>query len=197
MDDKTMNEDTPQHVSRRNFIKGVIAAGAAVSAARLAETDYPKEIAAGMFTGWTDSFFKKQLLKKPAAREVIADALRRHAPDIPVVAVTRTDTRAMAEVVAAAAALGAEGLAAVLPYLQPAVVDRGTTRAVAEEEWSLEQLRTEGNTVVQAEKLEAPIFTPSTISPTPPSCEFANTCSSTRPLVRSLMSLATSSAHSV
>ena len=33
MDDKTMTEDTPKHVSRRNFIKGVVASGAAVSAA--------------------------------------------------------------------------------------------------------------------------------------------------------------------
>ena len=42
-------------------------------------------------------------------RDVIADALRRHAPDIPVVVVTRTDTKAMAEVVAAAAALAEPG----------------------------------------------------------------------------------------
>lgn len=42
-------------------------------------------------------------------RQVIADALSRHAPDIPVVAVERTDTRAMAEVVAAAAALAEPG----------------------------------------------------------------------------------------
>ena len=33
MEDKTMTEDTPKNVSRRNFIKGVIAAGAAVSSA--------------------------------------------------------------------------------------------------------------------------------------------------------------------
>ena len=33
MDDKTMTEDTPKHVSRRNFIKGVVASGAAVSSA--------------------------------------------------------------------------------------------------------------------------------------------------------------------
>ena len=33
MEEKTMTEDTPKHVSRRNFIKGVVASGAAVSAA--------------------------------------------------------------------------------------------------------------------------------------------------------------------
>src|SRR5215510_1588245 len=33
MEDKTMTADTPKHVSRRNFIKGVIASGAAVSSA--------------------------------------------------------------------------------------------------------------------------------------------------------------------
>ena len=33
MEDKTMTEDTPKNVSRRNFIKGVIAAGASVSSA--------------------------------------------------------------------------------------------------------------------------------------------------------------------
>src|SRR5512138_3171496 len=33
MDDKTMTDDTPRNVSRRNFIKGVIASGAAVSPA--------------------------------------------------------------------------------------------------------------------------------------------------------------------
>jgi aerobic-type carbon monoxide dehydrogenase small subunit (CoxS/CutS family) len=33
MDEKHMTEDTPNNVSRRNFIKGVIAAGAAVSSA--------------------------------------------------------------------------------------------------------------------------------------------------------------------
>src|SRR3989454_8898629 len=33
MEDKTMTEDTPKHVSRRNFIKGVVASGAAVSSA--------------------------------------------------------------------------------------------------------------------------------------------------------------------
>jgi aerobic-type carbon monoxide dehydrogenase small subunit (CoxS/CutS family) len=33
MDEKHMSEDTPNNVSRRNFIKGVIAAGAAVSSA--------------------------------------------------------------------------------------------------------------------------------------------------------------------
>jgi aerobic-type carbon monoxide dehydrogenase small subunit (CoxS/CutS family) len=33
MEDKTMTEDTPTHVSRRNFIKGVIASGAVVSSA--------------------------------------------------------------------------------------------------------------------------------------------------------------------
>src|SRR6266496_6263977 len=33
MENKTMTEDTPQNVSRRNFIKGVIASGAVVSSA--------------------------------------------------------------------------------------------------------------------------------------------------------------------
>jgi aerobic-type carbon monoxide dehydrogenase small subunit (CoxS/CutS family) len=33
MEDKTMREDSPTHVSRRNFIKGVIASGAVVSSA--------------------------------------------------------------------------------------------------------------------------------------------------------------------
>jgi aerobic-type carbon monoxide dehydrogenase small subunit (CoxS/CutS family) len=33
MEDKTMTEETPSHVSRRNFIKGVIASGAVVSSA--------------------------------------------------------------------------------------------------------------------------------------------------------------------
>ena len=33
MEEKTMTEDTPKHVSRRNFIKGVVASGAAVSSA--------------------------------------------------------------------------------------------------------------------------------------------------------------------
>ena len=33
MEDKTMTEDTPRNVSRRNFIKGVVASGAAVSTA--------------------------------------------------------------------------------------------------------------------------------------------------------------------
>jgi hypothetical protein len=42
--------------------------------------------------------------------------------------------------------------------------------------------------------LDRPERTPSTISFTPPSCELANTVISTRPLVRSLTSLATSSA---
>jgi aerobic-type carbon monoxide dehydrogenase small subunit (CoxS/CutS family) len=33
MEDKTMTEDTPKHVTRRSFIKGVIASGAVVSSA--------------------------------------------------------------------------------------------------------------------------------------------------------------------
>src|SRR4029078_2672927 len=33
MKDKTMTEDTPRNVSRRNFIKGVVASGAVVSTA--------------------------------------------------------------------------------------------------------------------------------------------------------------------
>ena len=31
MEDKTMTEDTPKNVSRRNFIKGVVASGAVAS----------------------------------------------------------------------------------------------------------------------------------------------------------------------
>jgi UDP-N-acetylmuramoylalanine--D-glutamate ligase len=42
-------------------------------------------------------------------RAVIADALARHAPDLPIVEVSRTDTGAMAEVVAAAAAMAGPG----------------------------------------------------------------------------------------
>jgi UDP-N-acetylmuramoylalanine--D-glutamate ligase len=42
-------------------------------------------------------------------RAVIADALARHAPDLPIVEVSRTDTGAMAEVVAAAAAMARPG----------------------------------------------------------------------------------------
>jgi UDP-N-acetylmuramoylalanine--D-glutamate ligase len=42
-------------------------------------------------------------------RQVIADALSRHAPDLPIVEVSRTDTGAMEEVVAAAAALARPG----------------------------------------------------------------------------------------
>ena len=42
-------------------------------------------------------------------RAAIAEALARHAPDLPVVEVTGTDTGAMAEVVAAAAALARPG----------------------------------------------------------------------------------------
>src|SRR5580700_2407135 len=33
MEGKTMTEDTPTHISRRNFIKGVVASGAVVSSA--------------------------------------------------------------------------------------------------------------------------------------------------------------------
>ncbi|MGB7979480.1 MAG: UDP-N-acetylmuramoyl-L-alanine--D-glutamate ligase, partial [Candidatus Nanopelagicales bacterium] len=44
-----------------------------------------------------------------ADQQVIADALARHAPDLPIVAVTRTDTGAMAEVVAAAAGMATPG----------------------------------------------------------------------------------------
>lgn len=44
-----------------------------------------------------------------ADRELISDALSRHAPDVPVVTVTTTDTGAMAEVVTAAAALAKPG----------------------------------------------------------------------------------------
>jgi UDP-N-acetylmuramoylalanine--D-glutamate ligase len=42
-------------------------------------------------------------------RGVIAEALARHAPDLPIVEVSRTDTGAMAEVVAAAAAMAGPG----------------------------------------------------------------------------------------
>ena len=44
-----------------------------------------------------------------ADRGVIADAIARHAPDLPMVEVSRTDTGAMAEVVAAAAAMAGPG----------------------------------------------------------------------------------------
>jgi UDP-N-acetylmuramoylalanine--D-glutamate ligase len=44
-----------------------------------------------------------------ADRAVIGDALARHAPDLPIVEVTGTDTGAMAEVVAAAAAMAGPG----------------------------------------------------------------------------------------
>ena len=42
-------------------------------------------------------------------RQVIADAIARHAPDLPIVEVSRTDTGAMAQVVAAAAAMAGPG----------------------------------------------------------------------------------------
>ena len=42
-------------------------------------------------------------------RHVIAEALARHAPDVPVVEVTRNDTGAMADVVTHAARLAAPG----------------------------------------------------------------------------------------
>lgn len=42
-------------------------------------------------------------------RGLIADSLRRHAPDVPVIEVTETDTRAMVEVVAAAASVAQPG----------------------------------------------------------------------------------------
>jgi UDP-N-acetylmuramoylalanine--D-glutamate ligase len=42
-------------------------------------------------------------------RAVIAEALARHAPDLPIVEVSRTDTGVMAEVVAAAAAMAGPG----------------------------------------------------------------------------------------
>jgi len=44
-------------------------------------------------------------------------------------------------VAAAIEAIGKDGLADVLPYLQPAVVDSDTGRAVREEEWTLAELR--------------------------------------------------------
>lgn len=43
---------------------------------------------------------------------------------------------------AAADALGAEGLMNVLPYLQPAVLDLATRRAIRERDWKLKDLRT-------------------------------------------------------
>ncbi len=43
---------------------------------------------------------------------------------------------------AARAVLGDDGLIEVLPFLQPAVLDRATRRAVGTEAWDLEQLRT-------------------------------------------------------
>lgn len=42
-------------------------------------------------------------------RQIIADALARHAPDVPVIDVSRTDTGAMADVVAAAAGMAHDG----------------------------------------------------------------------------------------
>ena len=47
-------------------------------------------------------------------RQVISEALARHAPDLPVVEVSRTDTGAMAEVVSAAASLAQPGDAVLL-----------------------------------------------------------------------------------
>lgn len=44
-------------------------------------------------------------------------------------------------VAAAVAAIGKDGLADVLPYLQPAVIDSDTGRAVRDEEWTLAELR--------------------------------------------------------
>ncbi|MGZ8578383.1 MAG: lysylphosphatidylglycerol synthase transmembrane domain-containing protein [Actinomycetota bacterium] len=44
-------------------------------------------------------------------------------------------------IAAAGASLGNDGLAAILPFLQPAVFDRVTLHAVKEEEWSLDDLR--------------------------------------------------------
>ena len=43
-------------------------------------------------------------------------------------------------VASAGAVIGAEGLAAVLPFLQPAVLDRSTRRAVRQGDWSLDDL---------------------------------------------------------
>jgi uncharacterized protein (TIRG00374 family) len=45
-------------------------------------------------------------------------------------------------IAAAAAALGPEGLADVLPFLQPAVLDHATRRAVRDGDWDLDDLRT-------------------------------------------------------
>jgi UDP-N-acetylmuramoylalanine--D-glutamate ligase len=49
-----------------------------------------------------------------ADREVIREALARHAPEVPVIAIGATDTSAMAQVVAAAATLAVRGDAVVL-----------------------------------------------------------------------------------
>jgi uncharacterized membrane protein YbhN (UPF0104 family) len=53
----------------------------------------------------------------------------------------------------AAAALGADGLAEVLPYLQPAVLDARTRRAIHDRDWSLDELRT---SAVSASGVEPP-----------------------------------------
>ena len=42
-------------------------------------------------------------------RDVIAEAIARHAPDLPIVEVSRTDTGAMTDVVEAAAAMAGPG----------------------------------------------------------------------------------------
>ena len=42
---------------------------------------------------------------------------------------------------AATDVLGAEGISAVLPYLQPAVFDRATRKTIREQDWSLKELR--------------------------------------------------------
>jgi uncharacterized membrane protein YbhN (UPF0104 family) len=59
---------------------------------------------------------------------------------------------------AARRALGDDGLAEVLPYLQPAVLDRPTRRAVRQAEWSLNEMRraaaqTSGSEPPELEKL--------------------------------------------
>ena len=56
-------------------------------------------------------------------------------------------------VAAAVSALGSEGIAEMLPYLQSAVLDRAARKAVSDKEWELDDLRT---TAVAAAGVEAP-----------------------------------------
>jgi uncharacterized membrane protein YbhN (UPF0104 family) len=56
-------------------------------------------------------------------------------------------------VAAAVAALGADGIAEMLPYLQSAVLDRAARKAVSDKEWALDDLR---SAAVEASGVEAP-----------------------------------------